>query len=291
MIVEHLPVLLREVIDLLSPSEGGIYIDATVGLGGHSEEILKMIGQDGRLIGIDRDEEALKRTAARLNDKRLILKRGSFSRIEAILASAGVTEANGILFDLGVSMMQFKDLGRGFSLSSEERLDMRMDISQDLSAWDVVNGYPEADLVKILREYAEEYKAVRIARAIAGHRLRKSIDTCVELADIVAGAVGKRGRIHPATKTFQALRIEVNRETVELKEGLDASLRILKKGGRLCVISYHSLEDRIVKNFMRDNARGEKLRLLVKKPIVPDMREMRANPSSRSAKLRGAEIL
>lgn len=291
MTVEHLPVLLREVIDLLSPVEGGIYIDATVGLGGHSEEILKMIGQDGRLIGIDRDEEALSRTASRLNDDRLILRKGSFSGMEEILGSAGINEADGILLDLGVSMMQFKDLGRGFSFSSEERLDMRMDISQDLSAWDVVNEYPEKDLVRIFKEYGEEYKAVRIVRAIAGHRIKKSIDTCVELAEIVAGAIGRRGRIHPATKTFQALRIEVNREIDELKEGLDSSLRILKKGGRLCVISYHSLEDRIVKNFMRDNAREKNVRLLVKKPVVPDIGEMRINPSSRSAKLRGAERL
>ncbi len=291
MTVEHLPVLLREVIDLLSPSEGGIYIDATVGLGGHSEEILKMIGQDGRLIGIDRDEEALRRTAARLHDDRLILRRGSFSGIEDILRSAGMIEADGILFDLGVSMMQFKDRGRGFSFSSEEKLDMRMDVSQELSAWDVVNGYPEKDLVRILKDYGEEFKAVRIVRAIVGRRMKKSIDTCAELAEIVAGAIGKRGRIHPATKTFQALRIEVNREIDELKAGLDASLRILKRGGRLCVISYHSLEDRTVKTFMRDKAKGEQIRLLVKKPVVPDIREMRLNPSSRSAKLRGAERL
>jgi 16S rRNA (cytosine1402-N4)-methyltransferase len=291
MTVEHLPVLVREVIDLLSPSEGGIYIDATVGLGGHSEEILKMIGQDGRLIGIDRDEEALRRTASRLNDDRLILRRGSFSGMEEILGSTGIDEADGILLDLGVSMMQFKDPRRGFSFSSVERLDMRMDISQELSAWDVVNEYSERDLVKIIKDYGEEYKAVRIARAIAEYRVKKSIDTCVELAEIVARAIGRRGRIHPATKTFQALRIEVNREIDGLKEGLDASLRILKRGGRLCVISYHSLEDRVVKNFMRDNARGKKMRLLVKKPVVPDIREMRVNPSSRSAKLRGAERL
>ncbi len=250
-----------------------------------------MIGQDGRLIGIDRDEEALRRTAARLRDDRLILRRGGFSGIEDIVGAVGISGADGILFDLGVSMMQFKDRGRGFSFSSEERLDMRMDISQDLSAWDVVNGYSERDLAKIIREYGEEYKAVRIARTIAEHRIKKSIDTCAELAEIVAGTIGRRGRIHPATKTFQALRIEVNREIDELKEALDASLRILKRGGRLCVISYHSLEDRIVKNFMRDNAKIEKIRLLVKKPVVPDIREMRLNPSSRSAKLRGAERL
>ncbi len=283
--------LLREVISLLSPREGGTYIDATVGLGGHSEEILKMIGRDGRVIGIDRDEEALRRTGARLRDNRLILRRGGFSGMQDIARSTGVDKADGILFDLGVSMMQLKDRSRGFSFSSEERLDMRMDVSQKLSAWDVINSYPEKELVRILKEYGEEYKAARIARAIEAQRKSKTIDTCLELADIVARSVGRRGRIHPATKTFQALRIEVNREIGELKDGLDASLSLLKTGGRLCVISYHSLEDRVVKNFMRDNAREQILSLLVKKPIVPDIREVRENPSSRSAKLRGAERL
>ena len=291
MTAVHLPVLLREVVELLSPHEGGVYIDATVGLGGHSEEILKMIGQDGKIIGIDRDEEALKKTAERLRDSRLVLKRGSFSEIETLLRSAGLNEADGILFDLGVSMMQLKDLDRGFSFHSGERLDMRMDVSRDFSAWDVVNRYTEKDLIRILKEYGEEYRAVRIARAIVYTRGKKSIDTCSELADIVFRAIGRRGKVHPATKTFQAVRIEVNRELDELKEGLEASLKILKKGGRLCVISYHSLEDRVVKNFIRDNARGMLLKPLMKKPLYPGPKELRENPSSRSAKLRGAERL
>jgi len=291
MTVEHLPVLLREVLDMLSPVKGGTYIDATVGLGGHSEEILKMIGQDGRVIGIDRDEEALRRTGARLHDTRLIPVQGSFSRVEDLSVLPGGSKVDGILFDLGVSMMQLKDLGRGFSFSSDEKLDMRMDISQELSAWDVVNEYSEKDLVRILKDYGEEYKAVRIARAIVDYRSETAIDTCSQLAAIVSRAAGRRGRIHPATKTFQALRIEVNKEIDELKKGLEASLKILKKGGRLCVISYHSLEDRVVKNFMRDKAKEEQLRLIVKKPVVPGIREIRENPSSRSAKLRGAERL
>ncbi len=273
---------------MLSPVEGGIYIDATVGLGGHSEEILKMIGQDGRVIGIDRDEEALRRTATRLHDHRLILRKGSFSGIEGIFGSAGMPAADRLLLDLGVSMMQFKDLTRGFSFSSEERLDMRMDTSQELSAWNVVNEYPEEELVRILREYGEEYRAARIAAAIADYRAARNIDTCSQLAGIVAGAAGRRGKIHPATRTFQAIRIEVNREIDELREGLEGSMRILKRGGRLCVISYHSLEDRVVKNFMRDNAREKRLGLLAKKPVVPGIAEIRSNPSSRSAKLRGA---
>jgi 16S rRNA (cytosine1402-N4)-methyltransferase len=291
MTVRHLPVLVREVTTLLSPQESGTYIDATVGLGGHSEEILKMIGQNGRVVGIDRDAEALKITSERLRDNRLLLKQGRFSEIEDLLRSEGISEADGILFDLGVSMMHLKEPSRGFSFQSDERLDMRMERTQEFSAWDVIRTYPEKDLIRILKEYGEEYRAVRIARAIVNYRGTKSVDTCSELADIISRAIGRRGKTHPATKTFQALRIEVNREMEELREGLTASLKILKKGGRLCVISYHSLEDRIVKNFIRDNAKYGVLRALVKKPLSPDIQEIRENPSSRSAKLRGAERL
>jgi 16S rRNA (cytosine1402-N4)-methyltransferase len=289
MTIRHLPVLSGEVIELLSLVEGGTYVDATIGLGGHSEEILKLIGRNGQVIGIDRDEEALRKTAERLKDSRVKLIRGSFSEMESLVRSEGVHEADGVLFDLGVSMMQLRNAGRGFSFHSEERLDMRMDTSQELSAWYVVNRYSEKDLIKILREYGEEFRAPRIARAIVADRNRKTIDTCAELAAIVSAVYGGRGRIHPATKTFQALRIEVNREMEELGKGLESSLRILKQGGRLCVISYHSLEDRAVKNFIRDRARAGALRPLSKKPITPSLREARENPSSRSAKLRGAE--
>ncbi len=280
-----------EVIEVLAPVEGGIYVDATVGLGGHSEMILEKIGQSGRVVGIDRDENALARAAERLRDDRLILKKGSFSDMETILHSEGIAGADGVLLDLGVSMMQLKDLDRGFSFLSNERLDMRMDRSQELSAWDVVNGYPEKELVRILKEYGEEYRAMKIVRSIMQYRNKKRIDTCAELAEIIFRATGRTGKVHPATKTFQALRIEVNRELDELKKGLDASVRILKKGGRLCVISYHSLEDRVVKHFIRDNAKAEIVNPLQKKPLTPGIAEIRANPSSRSAKLRGAEKL
>jgi 16S rRNA (cytosine1402-N4)-methyltransferase len=188
-------------------------------------------------------------------------------------------------------MMQLKDPGRGFSFHSQERLDMRMDSSQELSAWDVVNGYPERELLRILREYGEEYRAVRIVRSIIQERNKKSIDTCAELAEIIYRSIGRHGKLNPATKTFQALRIEVNRELDELTKGLDASLRVLRKGGRLCVISYHSLEDRVVKHFIKENAKTDRLKQLMKKPLVPGIEEIRANPSSRSAKLRGAEKL
>jgi len=288
---EHLPVLVREVNEILVLNMDGFYIDATVGLGGHTGQILKLLGSNGKVLGIDRDDEALKRTGEKLMDSRLILKKGNFSDIGALLHSQGVDEVDGILFDLGVSMMQLRDLERGFSFNSDERLDMRMDRSLDFSAWDVVNGYPEKELIRILKEYGEEYNAPRIVRAISSFRQRKSIDTCSELAGIISGAVGRRGRINPATKTFQALRIEVNKEIEELKKGLDASLKILKKGGRFCVISYHSIEDRVVKNFIRDNARQGTLKQLMKKPMTPGTEELRVNPSSRSAKMRGAERL
>lgn len=287
----HLPVMIREVLEVLDPVEGGTYIDATVGLGGHAAMILEKIGQRGRIVGIDRDDEALARTTERLSDSRLILKKGSFSDLESILHSEGMNDADGVLLDLGVSMMQLKDTGRGFSFLSNEKLDMRMDSSQELSAWDVVNGYSERELLRILREYGEEYRAARIVRSIIHERNKKSIDTCAELAEIISRSIGRQGKLNPATKTFQALRIEVNRELDELKKALDASLRVLRKGGRLCVISYHSLEDRVVKHFIKENAKADILKQLMKKPLVPGIEEIRANPSSRSAKLRGAEKL
>lgn len=283
--------MLREVIDVLAPVEGGTYIDATVGLGGHSEEILKMIGQDGRVVGIDRDDAALSRSGERISDSRLILKKASFSELGSVLDSCGISGVDGILFDLGVSMMQLKDLGRGFSFNSTERLDMRMDSSQSTTAWDIVNRYHEADLIRVLRDYGEEYRAKRIVRFISEHRAGKSIDTCAELADIVQRAVGRSGRVHPATRVFQAIRIEVNREIEELAAGLESAVRVLRQGGRLCVISYHSLEDRLVKNFVRENAKKNVLRPLSKKPLIPGPAEIKENPSSRSAKMRGAEKL
>lgn len=291
MTITHLPVMGREVIEVLAPVTGGTYVDATIGLGGHSEMILEKIGRSGKVFGIDRDEKALSLTAERLQDSRLILRKGSFSEMESILHSQGNYYADGVLLDLGVSMMQLKDLGRGFSFHSNEKLDMRMDSSQDLSAWGVVNGYPERELVRILKEYGEEFRAVKIVRSIIHERNKKSIDTCAELAGIISRSIGRHGKVHPATKTFQALRIEVNRELDELKEGLDASLRILRKGGRLCVISYHSLEDRVVKHFIKENAKADRVKQLMKKPLTPGADEMRANPSSRSGKLRGAEKL
>ncbi len=186
-------------------------------------------------------------------------------------------------------MLQLKNADRGFSFSSEKRLDMRMDETQRLSAWEVVNKYPEKEIDRILWEFGEERLSRKIAKAIVSRRAKTHIDTCSELSSIVQDVYGGRGRTHPATRTFQALRIAVNQELEQLRRGLDASLRLLRKGGRLCVITYHSLEDRIVKHFIADGARNGLLRIITKKPMTPSANELRANPSARSAKLRTAE--
>ena len=288
MKVIHLPVMLREVVMLLKPVLGGVYVDATVGLGGHAEEILRHIG-NGRLLGIDRDEEALDMAMKRIPDNRLTLKKGKFSDISKMAAETGFSEVDGILFDLGTSMFHLKTAERGFSFFSEEPLDMRMDREQEITAAYIVNKYPEKEISRILWEYGEEKLSRKIARAVIDYRAEKKIDTCAELSDIVYRVYRKRGKHHPATKTFQALRIAVNDELDELRKGLNEAAGILKSGGRLCVISYHSLEDRIVKNFIRDEHKQGGLRMLTKKPIAPSDEEVRFNPSARSAKLRGAE--
>jgi 16S rRNA (cytosine1402-N4)-methyltransferase len=289
--VPHLPVMLEEVIEVLNPKIGGIYVDATTGVGGHSEHILELIGPQGKLIGIDKDSESLRVSEQRLSGKGIVLKRGNFSEMENLLSQEGIHQVHGILFDLGVSMLQLKNFERGFSFLSQERLDMRMDKGQDLSAWEIVNTYPEKRLEEILREYGEERRSKSIVKAIVRRRKTSPIDTCSELAKLIGQIYVRRGRTHPATKTFQALRIEVNKELEQLREGLDASVQLLKTGGRFCVISYHSLEDRIVKRFIADHARRGILRVITKKPRTPSAQELRNNPSSRSAKLRAAEKL
>ena len=287
--IRHLPVMSAKVIEMLNLKQDGVYVDATVGLGGHSEKILQFIGSEGRLVGIDKDDAALKIAANRLQDKRVSLRKGSFSDMENLLSLEGVSEVDGILFDLGLSMMQLRDPDRGFSFASDKRLDMRMDETQKVSAWHVVNRCPEREIDRILWEFGEERLSRKIARAIIRWRGKKPIDTCSELSTIVEDVYAGRGRTHPATKTFQALRIAVNRELDQLKEGLQAALGLLKEGGRLCVITYHSLEDSIVKRFFVDSSKKGVLRILTKKPGIPSVEEIRDNPSSRSAKLRAAE--
>lgn len=287
--INHIPVMVKEVIGILLPRPGGIYIDATVGTGGHTLEILKHIGSQGKIIGFDRDMETLNIARQRISDGRVILKKALFSEIRGILEEEGMTGVDGMLFDFGMSMLQVKDMERAFSFSSEYPLDMRMDRSKGITAGEIVNTYPDHELERILREYGEERLAEKIARAIVLKRREGRIRSCKELADLVSKVYGRRGKIHPATKTFQALRIVVNNEINEIREGLQNSIALLNMGGRLCVISYHSLEDRIVKNFMRDSERKGLLRVLTKKPLTPRHEEIRSNPASRSAKLRGAE--
>ena len=274
---------------MLNLEQNGVYVDATMGLGGHSEKILECIGSEGRLIGIDKDKAALEHSRNRLSNERFLFKRGSFSEMQEMLFNEGISSVNGILFDLGVSMLQLKDQVRGFSFTSHKRLDMRMNVDQKISAWDVVNTYPGKEIERILREFGEDRLSRKIAEAIVRARKKRKINTCQELSTIIERVYKRRGKLHPATKTFQALRIEVNRELEELRSGLQAAANLLTKGGRLCVISYHSLEDRIVKHFMRDHSRKNIMKIISKKPMRPSLEEQRQNPSSRSAKLRVAE--
>lgn len=285
--IRHVPVMVREVIEVLSPRSGGIYIDATVGTGGHTLELLRHIGPEGKVLGIDRDTEALNRARQRIIDDRVVLRKGLFSEIKKIAEGEGISEVDGILFDLGVSMLQIKEMERAFSFFSDYPLDMRMDRSGGLTAEEIVNTYPAKELERILREYGEERFAKRIVRAIISEREKGRIKSCKKLAEIISRVYGKRGRIHPATKTFQALRIAVNDEINEIKRGLENSLDLLKKGGRLCVISYHSLEDRVVKNFMKEAEKKGIIKVITRKPLTPQREEVISNPASRSAKLRG----
>ncbi len=288
----HLPVLLREAVDFLAPERGRVYVDATVGLGGHAEEILKRMGGGSVLVGLDRDDEALKLAGSRfsgIGTERVILKKAKFSHMEEVLRELDIKGADGVLFDLGVSMLQLKGEERGFSFTADEPLDMRMDKAQPLTAREVVNTWPEEELARIIWEYGEERFSRRIARGIVRAREQRPIETTRELAGIAARFYRGWHRIHPATRTFQALRIAVNNELEELKDGLEGAKNVLNPGGRLCVISYHSLEDRIVKRFFKAEAEEGSMRILTKKPVVPAEEETAANPAARSAKLRAAE--
>ena len=290
--VEHFPVLLEETVNLLSREGEAVYVDATIGLGGHSYELLRR-NPKAYLIGIDKDPNALEVAERRLKEfeGRFSLYQADYRDIDEVLKAEGVEAVDGILMDLGVSMLQLKTPERGFSFMEEAPLDMRMDPRQRLTAYDVVNRYSERELARIIREYGEERFAPRIARAIVQYRRKKPIETTRELAEIVERAVPKGfyRRIHPATKTFQAIRIEVNKELEHLKEALLKIPNLLKVGGRVAVISFHSLEDRIVKHTFRHFEKEGLLKVLTKKPITPSEEEIRKNPPSRSAKLRAAE--
>ena len=287
--VGHVPVLLKEAIDFLAVKRGGTYLDATVGLGGHSCEIAKRLGAPGHLIGFDKDPAALERAREKLTaldePPEITLLHTSFAEIGRRFPSA---VADGILADLGVSSLQFNDPARGFSFQAEGPLDMRMDPQSERTAEQVVNHLDERQLADVIYEFGEERRSRRIARAIVRSR---PIRTTAQLAEIVSAAARpmKHGRIHPATRTFQALRIFVNRELDDLKALLEAVPRILKSGGRVVVISFHSLEDRIVKDAFREGTQKGYFSLLTKKPVTATEEESDRNPRARSAKLRAAE--
>ncbi len=306
--VEHITVLLREAVDLLAPKAGGVYVDGTIGGGGHAEEILKRSAPDGTLIGMDQDAEALARCRERLSPygNRVLLRRANYRDITAVLEEFGHTAVDGVLIDLGVSWFQVKVPERGFSFQLDGPLDMRMDTSRPLTAADLVNTLSREELARIIREYGEERKAGAIAKAIEKARARGPITRTVRLADIVSSVFPPYPprRIHPATLTFQALRIAVNDEIGALTEGLVHILSALKPGGRCVVISFHSLEDRIVKHTFAQEARGcvcppkmpvcmcgqkPRFKIITRKPVVPGADEAGKNPAARSAKLRAAE--
>ena len=286
--VQHIPVLLEEVLHNLVSVENGLFVDATLGGGGHAYRILERY-EHLRIIGIDADDVALTiaREALRVFKDRVTLVRGNFKTLKEILQGIGVSSIDGILFDLGTSTYQIMGK-RGFSFNDEEALDMRMDMRETFTAHDVVNRYRQDDLANILFEYGEEEKSRRIAKAIVEARKKKPIDTSKELADLVARVKWRRGRIHPATKTFQAIRIETNHELENLKTGVESAIEMLNAKGRIGVISFHSLEDRMMKETFRNSP---ELVVLTKKPIRPERKEALANPRSRSAKLRIAEKL
>lgn len=302
----HLPVLFHEALEALNITPEGVYIDGTFGRGGHSRAILQALGPSGRLLGIDKDPEAIE-CARNLfaDDGRFEIRQGSFAQLEQIAAAAGlVGRVNGVLLDLGVSSPQLDKAERGFSFLHDGPLDMRMDNSSGISAADWLNGAEADEIAQVFKTYGEERFARRIARAIVEARGMQPIQTTGRLAEIVAAAnpAWEKGK-HPATRCFQAIRIHINRELDDLKACLDQSLRVLAPGGRLAVISFHSLEDRIVKRFMRDAERGEQFppgipvteqqrnsRLRrIGKAIKPSRREVDENPRARSSVLRVAE--
>jgi 16S rRNA (cytosine1402-N4)-methyltransferase len=285
----HTPVLLEEVLRQLQPRPGGLYVDGTLGGGGHAEAILRASGPDGRVIGLDRDDEAIATCRARLSEfgARAQLVTANFSELRDVLAKLQVAGVDGVLFDLGVSSRQLDEPTRGFSFLRDGPLDMRMSKQASLTAREVLATETQEELARIFFEYGEERRSRAIAKRVVEQRKREPLETTAQLVRIVESVLGpKRGKVHPATRVFQALRIHVNRELESLKEGLVAATGALNPGGKLVVISFHSLEDRIVKWYFRET---QSLRVLTKKPLMAGEEECAANARSRSAKLRAAE--
>ena len=306
----HIPIMLGEVLELLAPERGGIFVDGTLGGGGHSEGILKRL-TDGRLYGIDRDGEAIAAASERLKpfgDKFKAI-RGNFFDMKSLLANEGVTGVEGILLDLGLSSYQLDTPERGFSYHEEAPLDMRMDDRANLSAYDVVNGYSHGELTRIIRDYGEERYAAKVASAIVREREREPINSTTKLADIIKYAIpaaNRREGPHPARRTFQAIRIEVNGELAELDKAIRGAHDLLNPGGVMAVITFHSLEDRIVKQAFKvfehpctcdpkapicTCGKAPTAAILTKKPLTAGEAELKYNPRARSAKLRAIERL
>jgi 16S rRNA (cytosine1402-N4)-methyltransferase len=306
-----MPVMPAEVIRYMAPKPGGVYVDGTIGGGGHAKLILEETNPDGLLIGFDRDAEALRAAQEKLIPfgERVRLVHGNFTGLGEVLAGFGIDRIDGFILDLGVSSHQLDSAERGFSFRKDTPLDMRMDRDSDTTAADLVNTLPEQELARIIRVFGEERWACRIAAFIAAAREEAPIETTLRLVNIIKGAIPRGAweeRLHPATRTFQALRIAVNDELASLEKGLDMGIRMLKRGGRGVVIAFHSLEDRIVKNSFRRFAHGcscpkglpycvcgnmQLLRVLTGKPVMAGGAEVEANPRARSAKLRAAERL
>ncbi|QUH20957.1 16S rRNA (cytosine(1402)-N(4))-methyltransferase RsmH [Alkaliphilus sp. B6464] len=306
---KHISVLLEECIENLNIKENGIYVDGTLGGAGHSKEIAKRLGQNGLLIGIDQDENAIKAASEKLSNMmdRVKLVRDNFSNLSCVLESLGMLGFDGLLLDLGVSSHQLDEAERGFSYMNDAPLDMRMDNRNILTAKDIVNNYSEQDLEDVIKSYGEEKWAKRIAQFIVKFRNDEEIVTTHQLVDIIKRAIPKGARIdgpHPAKRTFQAIRIEVNGELDIIRNTIEAAVEKLNKGGRICIITFHSLEDRIVKNAFRALSnpctcptefpicqcnKKPMVKIITRKPILPTDEELEINPRSRSAKLRVIE--
>jgi len=289
----HQPVLLKEILRYLNPGSGKNFIDCTFGFGGHTLALLEKNRPDGKVLGIEQDKEIIGKyqVSSIKFQERLTLVNNNFNNLEEIVKKYEFNQVDGVLYDLGVSSWHFDQSSRGFSFQVNEPLDMRCS-GDSLTAEEIINQYKEQELVRIFKEYGQERFSGRIARVICQERRKHQIRTTKQLVEIISRIVPKKfqyKRIHFATRIFQALRIAVNDELNNLKESLPQALEILKPKGRLVVISFHSLEDRIVKNFFRESAKEGKLEILTKKPIIPSLEEIKLNSRSRSAKLRCAQ--
>jgi 16S rRNA (cytosine1402-N4)-methyltransferase len=303
---KHVSVLLEETIDGLNIKPDGIYVDGTLGGGGHAYEVCKRLGVNGRFIGIDQDEAAIKAGSERLKEfgDKVTIIRSNYCDMKQVLKEIGVEKVNGIVLDLGVSSYQLDTVSRGFSYKENAPLDMRMDQRNELTAQDIVNGYSEFDLYRIIRDYGEDKFAKNIAKHIVKAREMKPIETTDELTDVIKAAIPMKVRMntgHPAKKTFQAIRIELNKELEVLNNTLNDMIDLLDNEGRICIITFHSLEDRIVKSIFRNNenpctcppsfpmcvcGKKPKGRVITRKPIIPSDEEIEENKRSKSSKLR-----